>query len=250
VSESANNTTEMSEQERGSLFLIPTPISNNEPLEVLPFSVKKTVIELNEFIVEKEKTARAFLKRIGIKTPQNMLRFNVLNKYTDPQELLSFLDACELGNDIGLLSEAGCPAVADPGSEIVSMAHRKGIKVVPLVGPSSIILALMASGMNGQSFAFNGYLPIEPKARKRAIIDLEKRSSRFDQTQIFIETPYRNQKIIKDLLSLLGPDTKLSVALDLNSENEEILTRRVVEWNKVSLPVLNKRPGIFLIHAD
>jgi 16S rRNA (cytidine1402-2'-O)-methyltransferase len=236
--------------DRGNLYLIPTPIGNNEPLEVLPLSVKKTVIELNEFVVENEKSARAFLKRIGIKTPQDKLRFHVLNKYTDPEELIHFLDACDMGNDIGLLSEAGCPAVADPGAEIVSMAHRKEIKVIPLVGPSSIVLALMASGMNGQSFAFNGYLPIEGKARKRAIVDLEKRSVRFDQTQLFIETPYRNKKILDDLLSYLHPDTKLCVALDLNSVDEEVITRRVADWKKEKKPEIDKRPAIFLIHGE
>jgi len=234
----------------GELFLIPTPLGENEPLEVLPLSVKKYVSELSIFICENEKTARAFLKKIGIRTPQDDLVFYVLNKYTEPEEIQTFLQDCENGAKVGLMSEAGFPAVADPGADIVMMAHRKGIKVTPLVGPSSIVLGLMSSGMNGQSFAFVGYLPIDKAERKKKIKDLEKMSRQLDQTQIFIETPYRNETLLESLIKTLNPNTLIGVACDLTLPTEYILTQTAQEWSAQPLPDLQKRPAIFLIQAN
>jgi len=235
--------------EPGKLYLIPTTLGDNEPLEVLPLSVKKVVIELDEFVVENEKTARRFFKKVGIKTPQDKLILHVLNKYTDESDRSSFLDAAQKGKNIGLLSEAGMPAIADPGSEVVRMAHDQGIQVVPLVGPSSILLGLTASGMNGQNFAFVGYLPIDKADRKRRIRQLERRSMDEKQTQIFIETPYRNHKLIDDLLVHLLPKTRLCLAANLTMPAEFVQTFTVEEWKKAGVPKLNKIPCIFLIQG-
>jgi len=199
----------------GKLYLIPTRLGDNPPLEVLPLSIKKIIEEVNHYIVENEKTARRFIKRISPGKSQGSLKMLLLNKYTQEHELDHFLDVCKEGTAMGLLSEAGCPAVADPGSDIVKLAHENGIQVVPLVGPSSIILALMSSGMNGQSFAFNGYLPIEQAERKASLKRLEKLSYDHNQTQIFIETPYRNNKILEDICNTLQPNTRVCVACDL-----------------------------------
>ena len=180
----------------GKLYLIPTRLGMNQPhLEVLPMSIKKVVGETNHFIAENEKTARRFIKAIHPKKSQPALQFNLINKFTDPAEVPSFLNPCKEGHNIGLVSEAGCPGIADPGAEVVRIAHDIGVQVVPLVGPSSILLAMMASGMNGQNFAFNGYLPIDDKERKSAIKSLERLSSIKNQSQVFIETPYRNNKL-------------------------------------------------------
>lgn len=233
----------------GILYLIPTPLGDNPPLEVLPISVKKIIEETDYFIVENEKTARRFIKKISQTKVQSELKIKVLNKYTSDEETINFLDPCSEGHNIGLLSEAGCPGVADPGSEIVKLAHRKGIKVIPLTGPSSIILALMASSMNGQNFAFNGYLPIEQVQRKSAIKKLEKYSFEKNQTQIFIETPYRNEKMLEELCKNLGDNTRLCIACDLTLPSEIILTLPIKIWKKTKLE-LHKKPAIFLIHKD
>ena len=177
---------------KGKLYLLPTTLGENEPLEVMPYSVKTMVELIDHYIVENEKSARRFIKKITPKKSQPSLTIMKLDKYAEELETRTFLDVCEQGISVGLLSEAGVPAVADPGATIVKLAHEKGIKVVPLVGPSSILMALMASGMNGQNFAFNGYLPIDNSDRKKAIKDLEKLSKEKNQSQIFIETPYRN----------------------------------------------------------
>ena len=199
----------------GKLILIPTTLGPNEPLEVLPISVKKNVENLNFFIVENEKSARSFIKKIAPRKPQASLRIFVLDKYTSEFESKSFIDPCFKGISVGLLSEAGVPAIADPGANVVMLAHLKKVKVVPLVGPSSIILAMMGSGLNGQNFAFNGYLPIEKAERKKKIKELEKSSKQHNQSQIFIETPYRNQKLFDELKKVLTPSTYLCVAVDL-----------------------------------
>ncbi len=235
--------------EPGVLYLIPTTLGENEPLEVLPLSVKKTVIDLTEFIVENEKSARRFLKKIGIRVPQDKLVLHILNKYTEADERDRFLDGLLMGRNIGLLSEAGMPAIADPGSEIVKVAHKQGFRVVPLVGPSSILLGLTASGMNGQNFAFVGYLPIDKKERKHRIKQLERRSREDGQTQIFIETPYRNHKLIDDLLGNLAPATRLCLAANITMSSEFIQTHKVEDWGRLGIPDLHKIPCIFLIQA-
>ena len=184
--------------EKGNLYLIPTTLGDNEPLEVLPISVKKIIEQTNVYIVENEKTARRFIKKISSGKSQSSLQIFPLNKFTDASILPEFLEPCLKGIHVGLLSEAGCPGIADPGADIVRLAHQKNIKVVPLVGPSSILMAMMSSGMNGQSFTFNGYLPIDKNERKNEIKRLERLSFEQNQSQIFIETPYRNNKMLEE----------------------------------------------------
>lgn len=232
----------------GKLYLIPTTLGDNEPLEVLPISIKRTIEQIDHYIVENEKTARHFIKKISSKKSQPNLHINLLNKFTEPEILPSFLDPCFEGYNVGILSEAGCPGIADPGADIVSIAHQKGIQVVPLVGPSSILLALMASGLNGQSFAFNGYLPIESSERKKSIKKLEKLSRDNDQSQIFIETPYRNDKLLAELIRTLAPQTLVCIACDITLPTEYIATKKVSDWQRTSVD-LHKRPTIFIIHA-
>lgn len=232
---------------QGNLYLIPSRLGDNPPLEVLPLSIKRIIEKVDHYIVENEKTARRFIKRVSSGKNQNSLNLLVLNKYTTPEETLSYLDPCDRGIDMGLISEAGCPAIADPGSEIVKIAHQKNIRVIPLVGPSSIFLALMSSGMNGQSFAFNGYLPIDQQDRKREIKKLEKRSKEFQQTQIFIETPYRNNQLLNDLIKSLNPTTSLCVACDLTLPTEEIHRKSVQDWAQNKSFDFHKRPCIFLL---
>lgn len=236
-------------KDKGDLYLIPTTLGDNEPLEVLPLFVKKIIEDLDWFIVENEKSARRYIKRITPKKSQPDLNLLKLDKYADSIEVRGYLDICEKGESIGLLSEAGVPAIADPGAEIVKMAHEKGIRVIPLVGPSSIIMAMMASGLNGQNFAFNGYLPIDTAERRKMIKSLERLSKEKDQTQIFIETPYRNDKMFADLKSTLTPAAKLCIACDITLANEYIRTYTISEW-KSKQPDLNKRPAIFIIHKD
>jgi len=234
---------------KGKLYLIPTTLGDNEPLEVLPLSVKKIIEELDCFIVENEKTARKFIKRITPRKSQPSLTILMLDKYADQLEVRSYLDVCETGVSVGLLSEAGVPAIADPGAEIVKLAHEKGIRVIPLVGPSSIILAMMASGFNGQNFTFNGYLPIDTSERKKAIKSLEKLSKEKNQSQIFIETPYRNEKMFTDLKSTLTPTAQLCIACNITLEDEYIRTLTIKDWKKEH-PNLHKKPTIFIIHKE
>lgn len=234
---------------KGKLFLIPTTLGEIEPLEVLPLSVRKIIEELEIFIVENEKTARRFIKRITPKKSQPDLRILKLDKYAQELEVRTYLDPCESGHSIGLVSEAGVPAIADPGAEIVKMAHEKGIRVIPLVGPSSIILAMMASGLNGQNFAFNGYLPIDSSERKKAIKKLERLSKETGQSQIFIETPYRNDKLFTDLKNTLTPGAMLCIACDITLKTEYIKTMEIINWKREH-PDLHKRPAIFIIHKS
>ena len=233
----------------GNLYLIPTTLGDNEPLEVLPLSVKKIVQNTRYFIVENEKSARRFIKKITPRKSQASLKLLVLDKFTTDLESRAYLDSCMHGVNIGLLSEAGVPAIADPGASIVMLAHIKSIRVVPLVGPSSITLAMMGSGLNGQNFAFNGYLPIEKLERKKSIKELEKTSRLKNQSQIFIETPYRNENLFSDLKASLTPSTFLCVAKDITLPSEFIKTLRISDWKKQSVD-LHKHPCIFIIHKD
>lgn len=231
----------------GKLYLIPTTLGDTEPLEVMPLSVKKVIEQIDYYIVENEKSARRFIKKISSSKSQSSLNLMLLDKYADEMETSSYLDVCMQGTNVGLLSEAGVPAVADPGASMVQLAHEKGIQVVPLVGPSSILMAMMSSGMNGQNFAFNGYLPIDKSDRKRAIKDLERLSKDKNQSQIFIETPYRNEKMFTDLKAALTPTTRLCIATDITLSTEYIKTFLVKDW-KHQKPDLHKRPTIFIIH--
>jgi 16S rRNA (cytidine1402-2'-O)-methyltransferase len=235
--------------QKGKLFLIPTTLGDNAPLEVLPISVKKTVEDVSIFIVENEKSARRFIKKISPKKPQPSLELFLLNKFTQPIELPEFLEPCLKGKDVGLLSEAGCPGVADPGADVVKLAHEKDIQVVPLVGPSSILMAIMSSGLNGQSFAFNGYLPIDKNERKKEIKRLERISFDFNQSQIFIETPYRNNKMLEDICATVSADTNVCVACDITLPTEFIKTLPAKVWAKKNVD-LHKRPTIFIIHKS
>ncbi len=234
---------------KGKLYLIPTTLGENDPMEVLPLSVKQIIEQTDTFIVENEKTARRFIKKITPNKSQPALNIFLLNKFTDPSELPSFLSPCLNGTNVGLLSEAGCPGVADPGADIVKLAHQKNIKVVPLVGPSSILMAMMSSGMNGQSFAFNGYLPIDKGDRKSEIKRLERLSFEHNQSQLFIETPYRNNKMLEDLCHTLEKNTDISVACDITLNTEFIKTQTANEWKK-NIVDLHKRPTIFIIHKS
>lgn len=232
----------------GKLYLIPTTLGETEPLEVLPYSVKKTIEDINIFIVENEKTARKFIKQIASKKPQASLKILPLGKYVDEIEISNYLNDCLLGQSVGLLSEAGVPAIADPGADIVKLAHEKEINVVPLVGPSSILLAMMASGFNGQNFAFNGYLPIKSFERKTAIKRLEKISKEKQQSQLFIETPYRNTGMFKELVKTLNASTLLCVACNLTLPTQYIKTYSIKTW-KLKEVDIHKKPTIFIIQA-
>lgn len=234
--------------EKGKLYLIPTTLGDNEPLQVLPLSVQTTVMCLQYFFVENEKTARRFIKAITPQKAQSELIMFTLNKYTDLNESSTFLELCAKGVSIGLLSEAGTPAIADPGANIVMMAHDRNIKVIPLVGPSSVVLAMMSSGLNGQNFAFNGYLPIESNTRKTAIKDFEKLSKLKNQAQIFIETPYRNNQLLDEFKKTLNENTYLCVAAELTLESEYIKTLQIKDWRRQKID-LHKRPAIFILQG-
>ncbi|TDU40575.1 16S rRNA (cytidine1402-2'-O)-methyltransferase [Gelidibacter sediminis] len=233
----------------GKLYLIPTGLGDNPMWDVLPQSIQKIIDFTDDYIVENEKTARRFIKQVHPEKSQPALHFKVLNKYTEDSEKSTFLEACKTGRPMGLLSEAGCPAIADPGSDIVKLAHDNNIQVVPLVGPSSIIMALMGSGMNGQSFAFNGYLPIDKQDRKAELKRLERLSQEQNQSQLFIETPYRNNKMLEDLCNVLHPQTRICVACDLTLSTEYIKTFIAKDWKHTKVD-LHKRPAIFIIHKD
>lgn len=230
----------------GKLYLIPSSLGNKAPLEVLPLSVRKKITEIDHYIAENEKTARRFIKSIVATKPQSSLNFETLNKFTHESEIPSFLEPCKEGINIGLLSEAGCPGIADPGAKVVEYAHRNGIKVIPLVGPSSILLTMMASGMNGQNFAFRGYLPIDKLERKQEIKKAERLSFEQEQAQIFIETPYRNDKLLDNFKQYLHPTTQLCIGCEVTTESEYICTRSIAQWKKIPLD-LHKRPAIFII---
>jgi 16S rRNA (cytidine1402-2'-O)-methyltransferase len=232
--------------EKGNLYLIPCPLGETPPLEVLPFLVKKAVEEIDYYIVEHEKHARRFIKNIVPRKSQHDLQFRLINKYTDESEVPEMLAPCHQGLDIGVISDAGCPGIADPGAAVVEEAHKQGIKVVPLVGPSSILLAMMASGFNGQNFAFNGYLPIDKRERRKEIKRLERLSEEFNQSQLFIETPYRNNQLLESIISTVQGQTRICVACDITLPSEFILTLTAEEWKNKKVD-LNKRPTLFII---
>ena len=234
------------DSEKGNLYLIPCTLGETPPLEVLPLLVKKAVEEIDYYVAEHEKSARAFIKSIAPRKSQPDLQFRLINKYTDDSEIPDMLAPCHQGLDVGVLSDAGCPGIADPGASVVAEAHRQGIRVVPLVGPSSILLAMMSSGFNGQSFAFNGYLPIDKRERRKEIKRLERLSEEIGQSQIFIETPYRNNQMLETILSTLQPQSLLSVACDITLPTEFIATHTAEEWTKKKVD-LNKRPTIFIV---
>lgn len=231
---------------KGKLYLFPTSLGDGAIDKVIPSFNTELIDTINIYIVENVKTARRFLKKSGIKTPIDELTFFELNKRTQLHDLPTYIKPLLEGNNVGLLSEAGCPGVADPGADIVGIAHQNEIEVAPLIGPSSILLSLMASGFNGQSFCFNGYLPKEQKDRVRKIKELERIVFQRNQTQLFIETPYRNQHLLEDILKNCSPKTKLCVAVDITSETEVIKTKTVEDWKKTKIN-LQKRPCIFLI---
>jgi len=232
----------------GILYLIPTSLSDSPLRQILPDGNADIVSQLKVFIVENIRTARRFLKQIDQNINIDSLQFFELNQHTDRTQIASYLEPLKSGQDIGIISEAGCPAIADPGAEIVAIAQKQGIKVVPLVGPSSILLSLMASGFNGQNFAFNGYLPIEKNARTQKLKMLEKRIYEENQTQIFIETPYRNMQLLDELFKTLQPQTRLCIAADITAATEFIRTKKIAEWKKNPPANLHKRPCIFLIY--
>jgi 16S rRNA (cytidine1402-2'-O)-methyltransferase len=230
----------------GTLYLIPTPLGDTPLERVLPEETRRTAAGLSTFIVEHAKTARAFLKQIGTQTPLQQLILLELNEHTRASELEGLLAPLLAGQDVGLISEAGCPAIADPGADLVRLAHRHGIRVKPLVGPSSILLALMGSGLVGQRFAFHGYLPAKPEERAKALRELEKRAEREDAAQAFIETPYRNRAMLDTLLSACRDDTLLTLAWDLTLESETLATRSIAQWG-ASPPEIERRPCVFLL---
>jgi 16S rRNA (cytidine1402-2'-O)-methyltransferase len=230
----------------GTLYLIPVPLAENAAAKSFTPYLVDTINSIKEYIVENEKTARRFLKEAGLTTPQSELTIHDYGKYNRESGTAEFFKGLQAGNDVGLMSEAGCPGIADPGAEIVEKAHRMGIKVVPLVGPSSILLALMASGFNGQSFTFHGYLPIDKVERARSIKELEAASIKNNQTQLFIETPFRNNPMLEEILRSCNPKTRLCIACDLTSETELVQTKTIAEWQK-KVPELHKRPTIFLL---
>ena len=232
--------------EKGTLYLIPCTLGETPPLEVLPLLVKKTVEETNHFIVEHEKNARRFIKSIDSKKNQNALVIQEINKFTNEDDIPQMLSPYLEGYNVGVISDAGCPGIADPGANVVMEAHRQGIRVVPLVGPSSILMAMMASGLNGQNFAFNGYPPIDKGERKSAIKRLEKLSIDFGQSQCFIETPYRNNQLIESLLRTLHGQTMLCIACDITLSSEFIKTASVNDWKKTKVD-LHKRATLFII---
>ena len=234
--------------EIGNLYLIPNLLGESEVAQVLPAHVREVVLLCKHFIVENAKNARHFIKQIAPEHPQSELELFVLNKYTPEEDKQSFLSPCLVGLPMGIISDAGCPAIADPGSDVVRLAHRKGIRVVPLVGPSSLLLSLMASGLNGQSFAFNGYLPIDKSERKAALKLLEKRAKEERQSQLFIETPYRNEALFEEMLQLLSPQTSLCVATNVTLSQESIHTYTIAEWkHKRKGLQLDKQPTIFIL---
>ena len=235
-------------EEKGKLYLIPSPLGENDPTEVIPGPVLESLKDFRTFVVEEVRTARRYLSRAGLKGHIGELEFHELNEHTDQATIEGYLRLFDDGNDVALISEAGLPAVADPGAQLVALAHRHGITVVPTVGPSSLMLALMASGLNGQSFAFCGYIPAKTEERRSRLRTLEKVSGQLKQTQILIETPYRNDSLFADILAVCSASTRVCVAANITMPDAYIRTMKVSEWKKEGF-VIGKRPCVFLILA-
>ena len=232
----------------GKLYLIPSPLGENDPAEVIPSYVLELLQHINHYVVEEFRTVRRYLSRAGLKGKIDGLQMYELNEHTPVAQIEGYVKILQDGNDVGLISEAGLPAVADPGAQLVDLAHRHGIEVVPLVGPSSLMLALMGSGLNGQCFAFTGYLPVKPDERKAKIKLIEKVSAQLKQSQIIIETPYRNGQLFADMLTVCTPKTRLCVAADITLPTQTILTRSIAEWKKNPIEI-GKRPCVFVLLA-
>lgn len=231
----------------GKLYMIPCTIGEGEVYDVIPAANRDVISSLDYFIVENVRSARRFLVKAGVGRPIDDLTFVECNEHTRPEEFAAMIKPLLAGRDVGFLSEAGVPGIADPGAEVAALCHNKGVKVIPLVGPSSILLALIASGQNGQSFAFNGYLPVKQPDRSKAIQHFERRALSENQSQIFIEAPYRNAKLFDELLVSLSLQTRLTVAADITAPDEFILTLPVSQWRSAPKPDINKRPAIFII---
>lgn len=228
--------------------MVPCPIADDGDMaRVLPEYNADIVRSINYFVVENLRTGRRFLSRVGMGRPIDTLKMAELNEHTAPAEVEALIAPILAGEDCAMISEAGCPGVADPGAALAALCHRHGVRVVPLVGPSSILLALMASGMNGQSFAFNGYLPVKTPERQRALRNLERRARSEHQSQIFIEAPYRNRQMLEAIVASCAADTRVTVAVDITAESERIVTRSVAEWRRAMPDDLHKRPAIFII---
>ena len=234
--------------EYGKLYLIPSPLGDNDPAEVIPAAVLEKIREIRIFVVEEARTARRYLSRAGLKGHISELELHELNEHTAPQETEGLLQLFNDGNDVGLISEAGLPAVADPGADLVALAHRHGIEVIPYAGPSSLMLALMASGLNGQSFAFCGYLPAKTDERRERLRTIERLSASHRQTQIFIETPYRNDSMLADILSVCRGGTRLCIAANVTMPDAFIRTRTVEQWKNEGIAI-GKRPCVFCLLA-
>ncbi len=237
----------MDSQKKGKLYLIPTPLAENTLDKMVTAEMTEVIKSLDYFLVENVRTARRFISSLKLNIDIEGLRFEVLDKNTNLESAEKICAPLLEGKNVGIMSEAGCPGIADPGNLAVKFAHKHGLSVFPLVGPSSIFMALMASGFNGQSFAFHGYLPIEQRPRKEKIQQLEKEAYKSDQTQIFMETPYRNQQLLKDLLTSCKPFTQLCIARDISGDHQYINTKTVKEWKKINV-ALHKIPTVFLIH--
>jgi 16S rRNA (cytidine1402-2'-O)-methyltransferase len=233
--------------DKAALYLIPVLLGDTSVERVIPEFNKRIVSELKFFIVENIRSARRFMKKCDPGIDIDSLTFYELNKHTNKKDIEGYLAPMKSGNSMGVISEAGCPAIADPGAEVVAIAQKKGYKVVPLVGPSSLLMAIMASGFNGQSFAFHGYLPIDSSKRVSKIKYLEMQSYKDDQTQLFIETPYRNQKLAEDIIENCKPHTQLCIAMNISCDDEWIVTKSVKSW-KGNLPDMQKTPTVFLIY--
>lgn len=233
---------------KGKLHLIPSPLGDNDPSEVIPAPVLKSLEGFSTFVVEEIRTARRYLSRSGLKGKIADLEFHELNEHTDSATIEGYLGLFDNGNDVALISEAGLPAVADPGAQLVDLAHRHGIEVIPHVGPSSLMMALMASGLNGQSFAFCGYLPAKTDQRRSRLKTIEKVSAQLHQSQIFIETPYRNDSVFSDILSTCMAQTRLCIAINITMPDSQIKTMTIAQWKKESM-VIGKRPCVFIILA-
>lgn len=233
---------------KGNLYLIPTPLSEEPVTKVLPQSVLDAISGIDCYVVEELRTARRFLSAAGRKGQIETLELHELNEHTSPQEVEAMASLFEGGRNVGLISEAGLPAVADPGSALVALCHRIGVKVVPMVGPSSLMMALMSSGLNGQSFAFRGYLPAKTPERRKELADLERLSAKLNQSQIFIETPYRNDSMLADICECLNPSTRVCVATNITAQDECIITKTVAQWRKEKKEI-GKRPTVFILLA-